>query len=297
MHSQQRKMLISALEKKAYQIYHQENLNEMIMVHEMMLDTFYRRRPLFYKTLFKHHRFCISAIILAIFYNQRDATLKLVKERIMSGKKIVSATALDAFLVQLRISGRLEIFRNAENRRESIYRPTEKFITEAYELILCILKPYEILNGATQINYAHNPQDFIPAFFKRYIDFVLNDITIIDIIPRAEVFIEKDAGHMIMLIMYREYVRQQSLCIMLSNKSIARYAHVSRTHVRNVLLAAQDAGYLWQKSNLSIELTPEFISLFRMYFSIYMAKGLYAISDAEPTHYTETTNFLSKHPD
>ncbi|QCT22246.1 hypothetical protein FEM41_22635 [Jejubacter calystegiae] len=283
MESQRRYILINELRERACGICKKTNLNEMIMIHEMMLSTFYTRKPLFYKVLFKHHRFYVCSTILAIYYrNKSSATLKQVKHFILKRKNLMSASALNALLIQLRVSGRLETCRRNDNRRESLYSPSTSLLQEAFELIQSMLKPYEILNSTVSLHYARNAENFIPHFLLRYSDYILNYITIVDILPEVALFIEKDAGHMIMLIIYREYVQQNSRCIMLSSKKIAQYGHVSRSHVCNVLREAQEKGYLKIQNNLSILLSEKFISLFRLYFSIYMALVLYATD--EKTH-------------
>ncbi|WP_297201246.1 hypothetical protein [uncultured Pluralibacter sp.] len=81
---------------------------------------------------------------------------------------------------------------------------------------------------------------------------------------------------MIMLILYTESIRQDCARILISPRKIARYSHVSRSHVDGVLKAAQDAGYLSVENNLFITLSGTFIALFRRYFSLYLAQILYA---------------------
>lgn len=152
---------------------------------------------------------------------------------------------------------------------------------EIYDLIQCIIKPWEIFHGEACGHYVKSPEILLPSFFLRYGDFVFNFITMKDLIPEAELFIEKDAGHMIMLILYKEYVQQNSQIIMLTHKKIASYSHVSRSHVFSVLRDAQNAGFVTVKNNLFIELSDRFISMFRTYFSFYLAQVLYSI-DAEP---------------
>jgi CRP-like cAMP-binding protein len=267
-----RESVISELKDNAHKIRKFRDINEMILIHELMLSNFYSKKPFFYKMIFKYSRFYIVTVIYSIYYCTHCPTFKNVKFFFAKQERLISVNTLTSLLIQLRVSGRIDVYRNKNNRRESLYRPSSAAIQEIYDLIQCVFKPWEILHGE-----ACGRDVLLPSFFFRYGDFVFNFITMKDLIPEAELFIEKDAGHMIMLILYREYVHQNSQIIMLTHKKIANYSHVSRSHVFNVLREAQSAGFITVKNNLFIELSDRFIRMFRMYFSFYLAQVLYSI--------------------
>ena len=126
--------------------------------------------------------------------------------------------------------------------------------------------------------YKRQAKNFLPQFFSRYGDFVFHHITIKGILPESELFIERDGGHMIMLILYKEYILQGTRRIILSSKKIASYSHVSRSHICSLLREAQNAGFIHVENNLFIELSDKFINMFRTYFSLYLAQVLYAFN-------------------
>lgn len=273
----ERERIILILTQQARKITHTTNINELIMIHEMMLNAFYSKKPLFYKMIFKYSRFSCVANICSIYYSTPQATLKNVKDFIHSQKKPISINTLNSLLIQLRVSGRLEVFRNENNRRESLYRPSLKVIEEIHELILTMLKPYQILHREACSQPHIRAEEMVPLFFSRYSHIVCNHITVTDLLPESALFIEKDAGHMIMLILYKEYIQQNSTRIMLSHKKIAAYSYVSRTHVCSLLKEAQAAGLISLENNLFIELSENFIKLFQEYFSLYLAQVLYCV--------------------
>lgn len=276
-----RDSVISELKESTHKIINSKNIDEMIMIHEVMLSTFYSKKPFFYKMIFKYFRFYVATAIFSIYYCTPSPTLKNVKYFFSQQEGLISVNTINSLLIQLRVSGRIEVYRNKDNRRENLFRPSCAAVQEIYDLIQCIIKPWEIFHGEACGHYVKSPEILLPSFFLRYGDFVFNFITMKDLIPEAELFIEKDAGHMIMLILYKEYVQQNSQIIMLTHKKIASYSHVSRSHVFSVLRDAQNAGFVTVKNNLFIELSDRFISMFRTYFSFYLAQVLYSI-DAEP---------------
>lgn len=270
-----RDRLLGALVLQAQELSRSPSLNEMILHHEDMLSAFYAKKPLFYKMLFKHVRFHITTIVFSLYYRGLNPTLKSVKKFIHEQQKIICANTLNSLFLQLSVSGRLVIYSNDKNRRERFYRPSESAVQEIYDLIQSILKPYKAVHDD-----ADGAAGFIPQFFIRYGDFALNNISMPELLPECALFIEKDAGHMIMLILYKKYLQQNSLRIMLSHKRIAAYCHVSRSHVCNLLKEAQAAGLLRMENNLFIELSDRFIDMFRLYYSLHLAQVLYAVGPA-----------------
>jgi hypothetical protein len=273
----ERERIILILTQQAQDIIHTTKINELIMIHELMLKTFYSKKPLFYKMIFKYSRLSCIASIFSIYYSKPQATLKDVKDFIHSQNKPISINTLNSLLIQLRVSGRLDVFRNPNNKRESLYQPSLKVIEEIYELIQTMLKPYQILHRKAAIQPETRAEEMVPLFFSRYSHIVCNHITIPELLPESELFIDKDAGHMIMLILYKEYIQQNSTRIMLSHKKIAAYSFVSRTHVCSLLREAQAAGLISLENNLFIELSENFIKLFQEYFSLYLAQILYCV--------------------
>lgn len=267
---------MALLAHHALHISHLPALNDIILQHENILSAVYRKKPLFYKMLFKYFRFYTASAIFSIYYCQPTPSLKIAKALITRQHKSISINTLNSLFTLLSVSGRIDIYRQPDNSGDYFYRPTESVKQEISDLIASLLIPWQ---GSCQKPPVFLPADIsarLPQFFKRYGDFIFQQITLIGILPECSLFIEKDAGHMIMLILYTESIRQDCARILISPRKIARYSHVSRSHVDGVLKAAQDAGYLSVENNLFITLSGTFIALFRRYFSLYLAQILYA---------------------
>ncbi|EPH0092096.1 hypothetical protein QDZ74_001818 [Pluralibacter gergoviae] len=273
-----RDALISSLIDHAHSISSLPEINEMILIHEKLLSDFYAKKPLFYKMLFKSFRFYIASAAFSIYYCQPSASLKFTKEFIAAQEKSISINTLNSLFTLLMVSGRLIVYRSEENARDMLFRPSESVQQEISDLIRSMLIPWRTYYSSSGSRYRCHAKNFLPQFFSRYGDFVFHHITIKGILPESELFIERDGGHMIMLILYKEYILQGTRRIILSSKKIASYSHVSRSHICSLLREAQNAGFIHVENNLFIELSDKFINMFRTYFSLYLAQVLYAFN-------------------
>lgn len=262
----------------ALQISSSPILDEIILQHEKMLSEFYKKKPLFYKTIFKYFRFYIASEIFCIYYRLPTPSLKLAKELIINHKNAISINTLNSLFTILSVSGRLEVYKHCDNTGDMLFRPTESVKQEISDLIASVLTPWQTCCRNTRIYITAEIKEQLPPFFSRYGDFIFQQITFKEILPECDLFIEKDAGHMIMLILYTEYVRQNSARLLISPRKIAQYSHVSRSHIYGLLKAAQNAGFLCVENNLFIVLSDKFIALFRLYFSLYLTQILYAFN-------------------
>jgi len=267
---------MALLAHHALRIRRSPTLNDIILQHEKILSDIYKKKPLFYKMLFKHFRFNIASEIFSIYYCLPSPTLKSAKEFIISQKNTTSINTLNSLFTLLSVSGRLEIFKSRDSAGDMLFRPTESVKQEISDLIASLLIPWQTAQRDTSIYLTAEIKSRLPQFFSRYGQFIFQQITLKEALPECGLFIEKDAGHMIMLILYTEYIRQNSARILISPRKIAQYSHVSRSHIDGLLKAAQGAGFLSVENNLFITLSDTFITLFRRYFSLYLAQILYA---------------------
>ena len=267
---------MALLAHHALHISHLPALDDIILQHENILSALYRKKPLFYKMLFKYFRFYTASAIFSLYYRQPTLSLKLAKSLIIRQHKSISINTLNSLFTLLSVSGRIEIYRRPDHSGDYFYRPTESVKQEISDLIASLLVPWQTHDQEPPVFLPADISARLPQFFKRYGEFIFQQITLTGILPECSLFIEKDAGHMIMLILYTESIRQNSKRILISPRKIACYGHVSRSHVDGVLKAAQAAGYLSVENNLFITLSGTFITLFRRYFSLYLAQILYA---------------------
>ncbi len=100
---------------------------------------------------------------------------------------------------------------------------------------------------------------------------MLKEIYLIDLVQQSGLFISKDAGHMVLLMLHIESIRQNSPFLLLSSAKIAKSCSVSRAHVNRILQAAEKSGLLTTTNNVVIELNSSFFIMAERYFSLYFA--------------------------
>ena len=135
---------------------------------------------------------------------------------------------------------------------------------------------------------------------------MLKEIYLIDLVQQSGLFISKDAGHMVLLMLHIESIRQNSPFLLLSSAKIAKSCSVSRAHVNRILQAAEKSGLLTTTNNVVIELNSSFFIMAERYFSLYFAMvefGLERVlqrnerpSTAEPFYRSRSTLSISPRP-
>ncbi|MGL6144072.1 MAG: hypothetical protein ACRC2A_16675 [Enterobacterales bacterium] len=252
----------------------------MILQHGVMIEQTYQHHPLFYKIIFRNSRFIICSTLMYIYYTQSGAALKDVKA-FFKGKNIISENSLDSFLFFLRVGRWLEVKKDVQDRRTLLFTPSEYALREVRQLVSSMALPYQIVAPEIPVDELLEHGRFLPAFFKNYGQLMAREIYLIDLVPQVGLFITKDAGHMVLLILFMESIRHNSHMLLLSSAEIAKFSSVSRTHINRILQAAEKSGLLTTKNNVLIELNSSFIVMAERYFSLYMAMvgyGLEAVS-------------------
>lgn len=271
------------LEQQAIKIRNSPQFHQAISKHGMIISNIYKNHPMFYKIIFRNSRFIICSAMLAIFYTQNEAALKDIKS-FFKGKNIISENSLDSFLFFLRVGRWLEVKKAEQDRRTLLFTPTENALRQAHELVSSMALPYQVLAPEIPVADLLEQDWFLPAFFKGYGQLMIQEIYLIDLVPQAALFITKDAGHMVLLMLFMESIRHNSHMLLLSSAEIAKFSSVSRTHINRILLAAEKSGLLTTKNNVLIELNSSFIVMAERYFSLYMAMVGYSLDGACQQH-------------
>ncbi len=258
------------LEQSANEIRESVIFHPAIINHGVLLKDAYKKHPLFYKVIFRNSRFIICSSILSIYFTCPNARLKDIKE-FFKGKDIVSENSLDSFLLFLRVGRRLEVSRIAQDRRQLYFKPTESALRETHALISSVARPYQMIFPDIPVAELLELPDFIPVFFGAYGQLMIKEIYLIDLVPQAALFISKDAGHMVLLMLLTESIKQNSHMLLLSSATIAKFCAVSRAHINRMLLAAEKCGLLVTTNNVMIELNSSFFIMVERYFSLYFA--------------------------
>lgn len=265
------------LEQSANDIKSSPLFHLAIIKHGELLKDTYKKHPLFYKIIFRNSRFIICSSILSIYYNQPNAGLKDIKA-FFKGKDIVSENSLDSFLLFLRVGRRLEVSRIAQDKRQLYFKPTESALRETLALISSMALPYQAIFPDIPVARLLEMPDFIPVFFGAYGQLMIKEIYLIELVPQVALFISKDAGHMVLLMLLSESIKQSSHLLLLSSATIAKFCSVSRAHINRMLLAAEKSGLLVTTNNVMIELNSSFFIMVERYFSLYFATVGYGLN-------------------
>ena len=164
-------------------------------------------------------------------------------QKLIAGRRIASLRRLDHLIARFELTGYIERVASTADKRVRILRPTELLLSHdraymaVYHRLLHTLYPdrgYERV--ARQDPVAHlairkasfHAQPIAAAFMRH---------------PVMTVFLAHDAGFMLPLLAIQS-ARARSPADAVSFTTIARRLGVSRTHVRNIFIAAAAAGFV-----------------------------------------------------
>ena len=253
-------------------------IDDAIQCHYDLLLKQYLTNPLYFKTLFKANRFIVGSAILGIYYTRSGSTFKDIK-RFCIGNDLFSSNSLDSFLLFLRVGGRLEVYRDAKDKRKLNYKPTTKALAETRRMINTMLIPCAMLIDDFDLNFYQKHPNFVPEFFRAYSEITLNRLFLHDLVPGSGEFLSRDGGHMIMFNIYLESIKQKSPIIHYNILKAAFFCGVSRSHIRRCLQAAEQVNLLKiQDESQQLALSQEFIDMVKDYFCIYLATVEHGLS-------------------
>ncbi|KZR34908.1 hypothetical protein [Enterobacter genomosp. S] len=255
-----------------------QNFKSLVSLHEELVVKVYSRKPLFYKMVFKHERFLLALCIYGYHFKINRPTLKQIKKRIVDDYNLASPSTFSSFITMLHFTGRLELLKTPGDRRSKHFAVTRSVLDETWDLLMTMIKPYASIYRVKRIEQLAFSESIIEDFFSKYIDFIENDITIIKQFNELELFLNRDGGHMIILRIYIEYIRKETLSIDLAPKELASYASVSMMHINNILHSAAKSGLLSVERRTGIRINEKFVSLFENYFAFYLSQILYCMN-------------------
>ncbi|ROR11313.1 hypothetical protein [Erwinia sp. JUb26] len=269
--------LETEIKGRAKELREKSNLNDAIKCHYELLTKLYLTNPLYFKTLFKANRFIVGSAILGIYYTRSSSTFKDVR-RFCIANDLFSSNALDSFLLFLRVSQRLEVFRDEDDRRKLNYKPTEKALNETRRMINTMLRPCSLLSADCDADFYLRQDDFIPRFFRNYGEITLNRLFIHDMVPGSGEFLSHDGGHMMMFNLFQESIKQGSLDVKYNLLKASFACCVSRSLIRRCLQAAASRQLLTiREDKNTVTLKPEFMTMVQDYFCIYLATVEYGL--------------------
>ncbi|KNC08246.1 hypothetical protein HS962_02195 [Pantoea sp. BIGb0393] len=280
-----KQQLTQLIFQRAQEIKSHKNIALVMQKHYKLLFRLYLTKPLYFKAIFKANRFIIGSAIMAYFFTTHKPTLCQVKD-FCKKTGLISNNTIDSFLLFIRVSGRMEVEKDAQDKRKLTYKVTTKALDETRALINTMMIPYGMLYEDFDVSACLKMKTFKTEYFKKYADITLNHVYLFDMVPESKAFIFRDAGHMLLMDLYIETLKQQSSVIEYNYLKASLKCGVSRSHIKRCLQAAEAVGLLTlDAANNSIILHLSFMQMALDYFAVYMAMveyGLRGLSGVPP---------------
>lgn len=248
--------------------------SEAIIEHYTINDTIYKKQPLFYKTMLQESRFNIILSMCCFIFGKQAESISEIKE-LCSKYKIASPNSVIAIITLLRTTGRIKTWRCTEDRRKTIIEPTQKGLDELKHYMSGAFLPVSILYPSFNIDVNLLDDDLLRNnFFRRAAEYLFRGLTFKKILPEVGLFIDKDGGRMIMLNLYLKAIKNKTAhgaIIDYSSRTLAKEFFVSRIHVNRIIKSAQEIGYLKDRGDGRMSISPAFIELVENYSALYFA--------------------------
>ncbi|MHA6308593.1 hypothetical protein ACX3SV_16045 [Hafnia paralvei] len=256
------------------------NFRTCVEKHYDLMLSMCKTHPLFYKTMFKDTRFNIAITVLCFYFTQKAPTLSDVKNYCVN-HGLGSHNSLESLMFFLRVGGRLNVFKSEKDKRILLFNPTEKGLNETRRYLANSLAIFPELLPDYRLEKNHlDSYEGLEKFFIRCAELFFNDVIVSNILPDSQIFLLKDAGHMIFIRLYLEALKQKEnpgVATTISYSQIAKETSVSRTHLRRIVDAAAKKSLMTPHENMTLTLHDSFITLAEEYMGLYFAFVLYCL--------------------
>ena len=251
----------------------QGNIDEAIILHFDLIMESYRERPFFYKNLLKYDRFMVALSLLSFNYSDDQAPLSTVKA-FCQARGYMSRNSLDSYFSFLVVSGYMNVQLHVQDGRLRNFQPTDKTLCAATLLLKSYLLPSQMISLSDFCLSELGRSADLLRFYARGFARILESGFLLDkVLPEAKWILNRDGGHLPMLALYTDALRNGSLETgykVSSYLEISSRLGVSKTHMQRMIKEGQLQGY-FKCDKRFIELSPAFIDLIRRAMSIYFA--------------------------
>jgi hypothetical protein len=251
----------------------QGNIDEAIILHFDLIMESYRERPFFYKNLLKYDRFMVALSLLSFNYSDDQVPLSTVKA-FCQARGYMSRNSLDSYFSFLVVSGYMNVQLHVQDGRLRNFQPTDKTLCAATLLLKSYLLPSQMISLSDFCLSELGRSADLLRFYARGFARILESGFLLDkVLPEAKWILNRDGGHLPMLALYTDALRNGSLETgykVSSYLEISSRLGVSKTHMQRMIKEGQLQGY-FKCDKRFIELSPAFIDLIRRAMSIYFA--------------------------
>lgn len=245
-------------------------IESAIYLHFERLTSHYEENKLLYKTIFKSYRFNLVSLIITEFYMVNEPTYTNIYKRFLP-LNLMSKNSISTFFSFLLVTGRIRVWPSEKDKRKMAFEVTDKIKNEAFNLINTMVSPLNLVLGKKIA--PEEPEDFLLYFFEKFSTIVYNNLFEFKCINHSDIFINKDAGHTIILNLYCNRIKDDSRHYKtLTVKELANNCGVSRSHIKKILSSAGEVGFVINpNSEGNIIITEDFNNFTQEYMKRYFS--------------------------
>ena len=229
----------------------------------------FRQDRLFYKYIFSNNRFIISTITASVFYNKDEAFLSdVVCECLQTG--MVSKNTISSLFLLFRVSGRILLECSESDKRKKSFQITKKGNIDIVKLLNTMVPALRVIHNEGDGNPVYLSIDHMSLFFKEYAKIHRSSLYLVNLVKDSDIFISKDSGHMILVCLYMLAIGDKNQKSVLN--TVSKECGVSRTHLRNILVKAEEKNMLsFNKDTGEIVIYETYMTMFMSYMSYYFS--------------------------
>ncbi|CCG86016.1 hypothetical protein [Erwinia piriflorinigrans] len=270
-------LIIMKMEKhiEAIKSFNDNKFEKSIFLHYHSISYSYSKNKLFYKTIFKNHRFVLSTILVIEFFTSSPPLLAEVKRKFML-LEMLSDNTVSNFLTFLKVSRRIKTRTLNDDHRKQSFVVTDKGLNETLNLIKTMVIPLDYLSPELSLKTRVEESNSLNDFFHNYSAIINNGLFDFECAANIDIFILKDAGHMILLNLYCNVEKKpHGNIVSVSLAEISAKCGVSRSHIKRIITEAELAGLLlFSMKKKEILLLPPFFRMTEEYMAYYFSKVL-----------------------
>lgn len=258
---------------------------EAIQHHYDSLLITYKKQPLFYKTILQSSRFHVVLALLCFHYSDRKAVLADIKEFCVK-MGLTSLNTVNSLVTLLRITGRMTLEKSEDDRRVLLYNPSVKGLNETRSYMQVSIPSLKMLLPESTLS-AHALEDntTFEQFFHRSANLLFDEVILSRLVPNSAMFVDKDAGHIIILRIYLMAAQGEDgkWWLRPNYNKTAKDLSVSRMHLRRIVNCGIMAGLFSEDSEGVLEIHNGFMEMAESYFGFYFSFILYGLN-IDPTN-------------
>ena len=265
---------LTRLDTEIAKIYNDKYLGNSILKHFSDLNDLYKTDPKHFKILFRRDRFMLSTYLAIHYYTCPEPSVSDLKRKCLA-LNLVSNNTIYSLLDYFIVNNDIILYDSNNDKRTSLYSFTTKGKEAIKDLIRTMIPAIQVLKPDTPVDVIYDDK-FLSKYFERYAEIAGLGYVSFTNVEHIDLFIKKDAGHLILLNIYFNQDRVGNLGMSVTN--LSKICSVSRNHIFSIINSAVDVGMIL-KTN-----TPEkyvicqsFNDMVEKYMSTYFMCIIYAL--------------------